>query len=615
MPVRGDRNETMTVNVQELKRISFDLISGGMSDDLGRDLSRKIIVFNAFSLIGILNLVLLGTLAYLQRNPWLAALDYCAAFVLACLIVYLRRTKDYKTAFYCGVGVVGVLYYYLLFTGGVNNTAHVWYFTFPLIASFILGSRTGLAATLLMLVPAVAFFMWENPPSPFTTYSRDFKLRFIPSFLVITAFAYFFERTREKATMRLEGVNAELKSAVSALQETEEKLRKAGEQLEQRVRGAHRAALPGEPPAGRRDGGAQALRGSAPGERGQAQRHAPVRRRQHDHDRPGPEHRLVQRQGKRVVCPRLRRQRNATRCCAKGSGPANPIPATRSRRSGTGRSTTATRRSRPGRAQEAFFHCVANVALRDAKADPTAVLTILRDITDRKLAENAVMESEKKYRTLFEDSVEAMSISRNGRMIDANPAWLALHGYRDKGEVLGRDVMEFIHPEDRHILAERREAWPHHDCRSYQIRDIRRDGDIVDIEICASRIALVGQEAILTTIRDITEKRQNEREKKALEERLARSEKMEAIGTLAGGVAHDLNNILGGMVGYPDLLLMEVPEEGLLRRGILTIKQSGEKAAAIVQDLLTLARRGVPVMEPVEPEPHHHGLPAKPRIP
>ncbi|MCG6536638.1 MAG: hypothetical protein L7F78_18495, partial [Syntrophales bacterium LBB04] len=75
----------MAVNAQELKRISFDLISGGMRDDLKRDLSRKIIVFNAFSLIGILNLVLLGTLAYLQRNPWLAALDYGAAFVLACL--------------------------------------------------------------------------------------------------------------------------------------------------------------------------------------------------------------------------------------------------------------------------------------------------------------------------------------------------------------------------------------------------------------------------------------------------------------------------------------------------------------------------------------------------
>jgi PAS domain S-box-containing protein len=238
------------------------------------------------------------------------------------------------------------------------------------------------------------------------------------------------------------------------------------------------------------------------------------------------------------------------------------------------------------------------VALRDAKGNPTAVLTVLRDITDRKLAENALMESEKKYRTLFEDSVEAMSVSRDGRMIDVNPAWLALHGYREKTEVMGRDVMEFIHPEDRHILAERRQAWPHHDFPSYQIRDIRRDGDIVDIEICASKIALAGQGAILTTLRDITEKKQTEREKKSLEERLARSEKMEAIGTLAGGVAHDLNNILGGMVGYPDLLLMEVPEDGLLRRGIITIRNSGEKAAAIVQDLLTLARRGVPVMEP-----------------
>jgi len=158
--------------------------------------------------------------------------------------------------------------------------------------------------------------------------------------------------------------------------------------------------------------------------------------------------------------------------------------------------------------------------------------------------------------------------------------------------------MEFIHPEDRPILAGRRESWPHHDLRSYQIRDIRRDGDIVDIEVCASRISLAGKEAILATLRDVTEKKRSERERKALEERLARSEKMEALGTLAGGVAHDLNNILGGMVGYPDLLLMELPEDSPLRRGIITIKHSGEKAAAIVQDLLTLARRGVPVMEP-----------------
>jgi PAS domain S-box-containing protein len=581
----------MAINVKELKRISFDLISGGMREDLGPDISRKIVVFNAFALIGILNLVLLGTLAYLQKNVWLAGLDYCAAVVLAFLIIYLRSTKDYKTAFYGSVIVVGILYYYLLFTGGVNNTAHVWYFTYPLIASFILGSRPGLAATLIMLVPAVAFFMWENPTSPFTTYSRDFKLRFIPSFLVITAFAYFFERTREKATMRLE-------STVATLKETEEKLRRAGEELEHRVQERtgqlYRANLQLAGEMEERKRSEEALRAS------EGKLNAMLRS-------VGDSMIMIDRDLKIIWYNEKAKESfdlgcDGAKChemLCRRQRPCEPYPcyALQAFRDGEIHNSDTTLTTRQG--NEAFYHCVANVALRDATGSPTAVLTILRDITDRKAAENAVMESEKKYRTLFEDSVEAMSVSRDGRMIDVNPAWLSLHGYKDKGEVLERDVMEFIHPEDRHILVERRETWPHHDYRSYQIRDIRRDGDVVEIEICASKIALAGQGAILTTIRDITEKKRTEREKKSLEERLARSEKMEAIGTLAGGVAHDLNNILGGMVGYPDLLLMEVPEEGLLRRGILTIKQSGEKAAAIVQDLLTLARRGVPVMEPV----------------
>ncbi|WP_319408955.1 ATP-binding protein [uncultured Desulfosarcina sp.] len=80
---------------------------------------------------------------------------------------------------------------------------------------------------------------------------------------------------------------------------------------------------------------------------------------------------------------------------------------------------------------------------------------------------------------------------------------------------------------------------------------------------------------------------------KEMEARLQRAQKMEAIGTLAGGVAHDLNNILSGLVGYPELLLMDTPEGSETRIIVETIKNSGEKAAAIVQDMLTLARRGV----------------------
>ena len=93
-------------------------------------------------------------------------------------------------------------------------------------------------------------------------------------------------------------------------------------------------------------------------------------------------------------------------------------------------------------------------------------------------------------------------------------------------------------------------------------------------------------------VRDITIPRR-------LERQLARAQKMEAVGTLVGGVAHDLNNILSGLVSYPELLLMDMPADSPIKAPIETIRKSGKKAAAIVQDMLTLARRGVAVNEVV----------------
>lgn len=92
---------------------------------------------------------------------------------------------------------------------------------------------------------------------------------------------------------------------------------------------------------------------------------------------------------------------------------------------------------------------------------------------------------------------------------------------------------------------------------------------------------------------EIAEREVAEEARRDLEGRLARAEKMEMIGTLAGGVAHDLNNILTGLLGYPELLLLRLPEDSPLRRQVEVIQRSGQQAAAIVQDLLTLARRGV----------------------
>jgi PAS domain S-box-containing protein len=99
--------------------------------------------------------------------------------------------------------------------------------------------------------------------------------------------------------------------------------------------------------------------------------------------------------------------------------------------------------------------------------------------------------------------------------------------------------------------------------------------------------------AVMGVTRDISERKKAEEERKIFEVKLQNAKKLESLGTLAGGVAHDLNNILSGLVSYPDLLLHDLEEDNPLREPLLTIKKSGEKAAEIVQDLLTLARRSV----------------------
>jgi two-component system, cell cycle sensor histidine kinase and response regulator CckA len=99
------------------------------------------------------------------------------------------------------------------------------------------------------------------------------------------------------------------------------------------------------------------------------------------------------------------------------------------------------------------------------------------------------------------------------------------------------------------------------------------------------------------SIRDITEQKRAEDEKHILEERVQRMEKMEALGTMAGGIAHDLNNVLGIVIGRAELLLYDMDESSPLRPHALNIQKGGDRAAAIVEDLLTLARRGVANVE------------------
>ena len=107
----------------------------------------------------------------------------------------------------------------------------------------------------------------------------------------------------------------------------------------------------------------------------------------------------------------------------------------------------------------------------------------------------------------------------------------------------------------------------------------------------------IDAELISRAIRYSIERKHAEKEKDRLQFQLSQAQKMEAIGTLAAGVAHDLNNVLTGLINYPELLLIKMGKDNPFKDHILKIKKSGEKAASIVQDLLTLARRGVAVAQ------------------
>ncbi len=212
-------------------------------------------------------------------------------------------------------------------------------------------------------------------------------------------------------------------------------------------------------------------------------------------------------------------------------------------------------------------------------------------------AESRLRASEERHRTILERMSEAyIEVDRDGRLVFGNEALSRITGC-DREELARGRIAEFAPPGAaerlRAAAARPHRAGPATEICEYPI--VAKDGTPRTVEATFSPLlegdaAAGGYRAV---IRDVSERVERERARKEHEEQLRRSRKMEALGTLAGGVAHDLNNILCGIVGYPDLLLLDCPEESPMRSALTAIKDSGERAARIVQDLLTRSRRGV----------------------
>ena len=223
------------------------------------------------------------------------------------------------------------------------------------------------------------------------------------------------------------------------------------------------------------------------------------------------------------------------------------------------------------------------------------------DMTSRVEAENALRRSEEKYRNILESIEEGyFEIDLVGNLTFFNSSL---------GKILGHSADELTRinyrqnsepePMEKIIQVFNQISRTRHPMVLTDLDIHWKDGRVITIDLSATPIKDADGEIIgfRGLMRDVSERKRSEQERRKLEKKLQQAKKMKAIGTLAGGVAHDLNNILSGIVSYPDLLLMDLPKDSPLIDPIKTIQDSGKKAAAIVQDLLTLARRGVSISE------------------
>ena len=178
-----------------------------------------------------------------------------------------------------------------------------------------------------------------------------------------------------------------------------------------------------------------------------------------------------------------------------------------------------------------------------------------------------------------------------GKFIEANPAIVEMFGFNrreDFLEVIVADLYKNPHGRDEFSAKILKEGA----VRNEEFQFQKRDGTVFTGSVSAVIVKDEKGEVKYFDgiIEDITAQRRAEKTLRESEEKLVRSKKMESLGLLAGGVAHDLNNVLAGIVSYPELLLLDLSEDSKLRKPIETMREAGYRAAAIVQDLLTVAR-------------------------
>ena len=231
------------------------------------------------------------------------------------------------------------------------------------------------------------------------------------------------------------------------------------------------------------------------------------------------------------------------------------------------------------------FPCEVRLRRFSVRGDPL-VLAFLRDRTEQVRAEDALRDSERRYRAMFErnQAVKWILDPADGRILDVNDACAAFYGWT-REQMLRMRVTDINTAAPDEVKAQMARAKTEERVH-FEFRHRKADGTVVDVEVHSGPIELDGRTVLLSIIHDISAKRR-------MEEQLRTAAKMEALGRLAGGIAHDFNNLMTVVVGNSALALKELPPDSPVRAYVADVAAAGSRAARVTRQLLAVGRRQV----------------------
>ncbi len=227
------------------------------------------------------------------------------------------------------------------------------------------------------------------------------------------------------------------------------------------------------------------------------------------------------------------------------------------------------------------------------------------ETSERKQVSRKLQRSEQNYCEIFNATDEAIFIhdSSTGNILDFNQSTLEMFGYCQE-ETLNLSIEElsdgappYSQAEARAYMQKAAQEGP----QKFEWLCRRKNGELFWVEINLKSSEIGGKSRVIAVVRDITERKKAESKQKKLESQLRQAQKMEAIGTLAGGVAHDFNNILAGIFGYTQLAQLNIEKTDSVKKYLEQIYEGAERARDLVQQILTFSRQAEAEMLPIYP--------------